>query len=64
MRWPTKDERGWMLKGGAVVAGLGLVVALCLGGWVIYIRSLHGQMAYEYLSNLQAQQQAAKPATK
>lgn len=62
MRWPTKQEASLMAKGAGLLAVILLFFGIGLGGWVVYIRSLHGQMAYEYLSNLQAQQQAAKPA--
>ncbi len=47
-----------MLKGAGIMLALGLVAALCAGGWIVYIRSLHGQMAYEYIQQVVAQQQA------
>lgn len=59
MQWPTKDERRWMLRGASFVAALVLIVGLGLGGWIIWIRALHGQQAYEYLDALQKQQQSA-----
>ncbi len=64
-RWRLSDPVRWMLKGAAVMLAVGLVVALCVGGWVVYIRSLHGQMAYEYIQQVIAQQQAQqKPPVK
>jgi hypothetical protein len=65
MKLPTlSDQAKWMLKGaGYALAGV-LVVALVIGGWIVYIRSLHGQMAYEYILQVQqAQQQQQKVIT-
>lgn len=59
-RWLLSDQSKWMLKGaGYAVAGIA-VVALMLFGWIVYVRSLHGQMAYEYIQNAIAQQQQAQ----
>ena len=57
-RWRLSDPVRWGLKGAGIMLAVGLVVALCVGGWIVYIRSLHGQMAYEYISQVVAQQQA------
>lgn len=57
-RWRLSDPMRYMLKGAGVMLALVLIVGLCLGGWIVYIRSLHGQMAYEYLQQVIAQQQA------
>jgi hypothetical protein len=66
-RWKLSDPVRWMLKGAGVMLAVGLVVALCLGAWILYVRSLHGQMAYEYIQQVIAQQQAQQksvPPTK
>lgn len=55
------DPVRYMLKGAGVMLALGVVVALALGGWIVYVRSLHGQMAYEYIQQVIAQQQAQSP---
>ena len=61
-RWRLSDPVRWGLKGAGIMLAVGLVVALCAGGWIVYIRSLHGQMAYEYIQQVIAAQQAqAKP---
>lgn len=64
-RWQLSEKARWMLKGAGVALVAMLVVAVLLGGWVVYLRSLHGQMAYEYIQQViaaQQQQQQAKPA--
>ena len=63
-RWRLSDPMRYMLKGAGVMLAIGLVVALCVGGWIVYLRSLHGQMAYEYLQQVIAAQQAQKPPAK
>jgi hypothetical protein len=41
-----------------------LVCFLLAGGWVVYLRAMHGQMAYEYILQVQqAQQQQQKVNT-
>ena len=57
-RWTLSDPMRWMLKGAGVMLAVVLFAGLCAGGWVVYIRSLHGQMAYEYIQQVVAQQQA------
>ncbi len=61
-RWRLSDPVRWMLKGAGVMLAVGLFVALCAGGWIVYVRSLHGQMAYEYIQQIVAQQQAQQKA--
>lgn len=63
-RWRFSDPMRYMLKGAGIMLAVGLVVALCVGGWIVYLRSLHGQMAYEYLQQVIAAQQAQKPPAK
>lgn len=59
-RWKLSDPMRYMLKGAGVMLAVVLVAALCAGGWIVYVRSLHGQMAYEYIQQVIAQQQAQK----
>jgi hypothetical protein len=64
MKLPTLSEQTkWMLKGAGFTLALVLVGALVAGGWIVYVRSLHGQMAYEYILQVQqAQQQQQQKA--
>ena len=63
-RWRLSDPMRWALKGAGVMLGILLVAALCAGAWIVYVRSLHGQMAYEYIQQVIAQQQAQAKAAK
>lgn len=65
-RWRLSDPVRWMLKGAGVMLAVVLFATLCVGGWILYVRSLHGQMAYEYIQQVIAQQQAQQkpPVTK
>lgn len=57
MKLPVLSEQGrWMLKGAGYALAAMVIVVLGLGGWVVYVRSLHGQMAYEYIQAAIAQQ--------
>jgi hypothetical protein len=58
-RWRLSDPMKWMLKGAGIAIGAVLLLALCLGGWIVYIRAMHGQIAYEYIQQVIAQQQQA-----
>lgn len=64
-RWKLSEPVRYMLKGAGVMLAVLCVAALCAGGWIVYLRSLHGQQAYEYLQQViaaqQAQQQKAAP---
>ena len=60
-RWRLSDPMRYMLKGAGVTLAVVLFAALVAGGWIVYIRSLHGQMAYEYIQQVVAQQQAQQP---
>ena len=62
-RWKLSDPIRYMLKGAAIMLVAVAFVALCAGGWIVYVRSLHGQMAYEYLQQVVAQQQAQQAKT-
>ncbi len=61
-RWRLTEPVRYMLKGAGVTLAVVLFAALVAGGWIVYIRSLHGQMAYEYIQQVVAQQQAQQKA--
>ena len=61
-RWRLADPVRWMLKGMGLMLAIGLFIFLCIGGWIVYLRSLHGQQAYEYIQQVIAQQQAQQKA--
>lgn len=55
--WKPSEKVRWMLRGALYMLALVFVLVVLAGGWIVWIRSVHGQIAYEYIQQVIAQQQ-------
>lgn len=63
--WKPSDQVRWMVRGALYAVGVVLLLAACFFARIVWVRSFNGELAYEYIQQVIAQQQkASQPPAK